>query len=76
MANLDEVLKDARKRLEDGEEPWNVAGILRDHCPPDLDNLAYSLDHQRYGSTSKGDVFGLIDLIEESVWLDKEDAGE
>lgn len=76
MADLDKVLEDARKRLANGEEPANVAGILRDYCPEDLDNLAYLLNHETYGYTSKGDVYGLIEYIEEAVRLDKEDGDE
>ncbi len=70
--DIDVVLADARKRLEDGEEPWNVAGILRDHCPEDLNTLAYRLDHQSTECTSKGDVYGLIDLIEKSTRTEEE----
>lgn len=70
MSKIDDVLADARKRLEDGEEPANVAGILRDYCPDNLHNLAYLLNHETYGFTSEGDVRGLIYLIEKSTQKD------
>ena len=74
MSDIDKVLDDARKRLERGQEPANVAGILRGYCPEELDILAYRLDHQSSGCTSKGDVYMLIDLIEKSTQVDKEAA--